>query len=74
MPENRYDNTTSPEGNASEQAARVATQQQRGNDRQQQARAAQVTAAPEAAVQLQQTQPEKEVRQQQKTAQGMSIW
>jgi hypothetical protein len=25
-------------------------------------------------VQLQQTQPEREVRQQQKTAQGMSIW
>ncbi len=74
MPENRYDNTTSPEGNANEQAARVATQQQRGNDQQQQAQAAQRAAAPDVAVQSQQTQPEREVRQQQKTGQGMSIW
>ena len=67
MPENRYDNTTSSEGNATEQASRVATQQQRGNDQQQQAQAAQRAAAPDVAVQLQQTQPEREVRQQQKT-------
>lgn len=63
MPENRYDNTTSSEGNATEQASRVATQQQRGNDQQQQAQAAQRAAAPDVAVQLEQTQPEREVRQ-----------
>lgn len=73
MPENRYDNTTSPEGNANEQSARVATQQQRASDQQQQAQAAQRQTAPDVAVHLQQTQPEREVRQQQKSGQGMSI-
>ena len=74
MPENRYDNTTSSEGSATEQASRIATQQQRGNDQQQQAQAAHRAAVPDVAVQLQQTQPEREVRQQQKIGQGMSIW
>lgn len=74
MPENRYDNTASSEGNANDQAARVATEQQRGNDQQQQAQAAQRATAPDVAVQMQQTQPEREVRHQQKSGQGMSIW
>lgn len=74
MPENRYDHTSSSEGNASEQAARVSTEQQRSSDEQQQARASERAAAPDMAVQLQQTQPEREVRQQQKSGQAMSIW
>lgn len=74
MPENRYDNTASFEGNATDQAARVPTEQLRGNDQQQQAQAAQRQTAPDVAVQLQQTQSEREVRQQQKSGQGMSIW
>ena len=74
MPENRYDNTSGSEGNASEQAARVSTQQQRSGDEQQQAQASQRATTPDMAVQLQQTQPEREVRQQQKSGQAMSIW
>ena len=74
MPENRYDNIANPEGNANDQAARVATQQQRGSDQQEQAQAAQRATAPDLGVQFQQTQPEREVRQQQKNGQGMSIW
>lgn len=74
MPENRYDSTTGSEGNAAEQAARVSTQQQRSSDEHQQAQAAQRAVSPDLAVQLQQTQPEREVRQQQKSGQGMSIW
>lgn len=74
MPENRYDNTSSSEGNASEQAARVSTQLQRSSDEQQQAQASQRATTPDMAVQLEQTQPEREVRQQQKSGQAMSIW
>jgi hypothetical protein len=73
MPENRYDNTTSPDnnGNANDQAARVSTDQQRTNNQQVQVQAA---SAPDTSAQIQQTKPEQEVRQQQKTAQGMGIW
>ena len=74
MPENRYDNTTRPDTNANEQAARVSAEQQRTNGQQQQVHAAQQTAAPDPAVQLKQNKPEQEVRKQQATGQGMGIW
>ena len=74
MAENRYDNTTSPDTNANEQAARVSTEQQRTNGQQQEAQAARQTAAPDPAVQVKQNKPEQEVRKQQTTGQGMGIW
>lgn len=74
MAENRYDNTTQPEGNSNDQAARVSTEQQRSNASQQQVQAAQQTAAPDPAVQSVQNRQEQEVRKQQSTGAGMSIW
>ena len=52
----------------------MSVEQQRTNGQQQQVQAAQQTAAPDPAVQLKQNKPEREVRKQQATGQGMGIW
>ena len=74
MADNRYDNTTRPEGNSIDEAARVSTEQQRTNAQQQQAQAAQQTVAPDPAVQVVQNRQDQEVRKQQSTGASMSIW
>jgi hypothetical protein len=74
LPANQYDNATRPDGNANDQAARVAAEQQGTNAVQQQTQAAQRTAAPEPAIELPQERQDQQLRKQQSVGIGMSIW
>lgn len=74
MPANQYENATLADGNANDQSARVATEQHSGNASQQQAQAAQQTAAPDPAVQPQQDRQDQQIRKQQNAGMSMSVW
>ena len=74
LPVNQYDNATQPDGNANDQAARVSAAEQSTNAVQEQAQAAQRTAAPEPAVSLQQDRQDQQLQKQQSVGIGMSIW
>lgn len=74
MPVNQYDNTTQPDGNINDQAARVETEQRNTNTAQQQAQAAQQNAAPDLSVQMQQDHQQEQLRKQQSVGMSMSVW
>jgi hypothetical protein len=74
MPANQYENTTSADGNASDQSTRVVAEQNASNAVQQQAQAAQQTAAPDLAVQAEQDRQDQQIRKQQNAGMSMSVW
>jgi hypothetical protein len=74
LPANQYDSATQSDGNANDQATRVAVEQQNTNSAQQQTQVAQQTAAPEPAVEQQQDRQDQQLRKQQSVGIGMSIW
>jgi hypothetical protein len=71
---NQYDSATQVDGNANDQSARVATEQQNTNSVQQQAQAAQQTSIPDATVRMHQDQEDQQVRKQQSAGMSMSVW
>ena len=74
MPVNQFDRALQTDGNANDQSARVATEQQNTNSVQQQVQSAQQLSAPDPAAQrLRDTQDEK-VRKQQSVGMSMSVW
>jgi hypothetical protein len=74
MPVNQYDSATQVDGNANDQSARVATEQQNTNSVHQQAQAAQQTSVPDATVRMQQDQHDQQVLKQQSVGMSMSVW
>lgn len=74
MAVNQYDSATQPEGNANDQSARVATEQQNTDAVQRQAQAAQQTGVPDPVVQMQQDQQDEQIRKQQSLGMSMSVW
>lgn len=72
-PVNQYDSATQTEGNANDQSARVATEQQNTNSVQQQVQSAQQQSAPDPVVQMRDTQ-DQQVRKQQSAGMSMSVW
>jgi hypothetical protein len=73
MPGNQYESATQVDGNANDQSARVATEQQNTNSVQQQAQVAQQTSVPEATVRMQQHQQDQQMRKQQSAGMSMSV-
>jgi hypothetical protein len=74
MPANQYENATLADGNANDQSARVVTEQNANNAVQQQAQAAQQTAAPDPAVQAERDRQDQQIRKQQNAGMSMSVW
>ena len=74
MPVNQYDSAIQTDGNASDQSARVATEQQNTNSVQQQVQSAQQVSAPDPAVQVQHDMQDQQVRKQQSAGMSMSVW
>ncbi|HEX7362446.1 MAG TPA: hypothetical protein VF283_18290 [Bryobacteraceae bacterium] len=74
MPIYQYDSTTQADGNANDQSARVATEQQNANSIQQQVQSAQQVSAPDPAVQMQRDAQDQQVREQQSAGMSMSVW
>ncbi len=62
------------DGNANDQSARVATEQQNTNSVQQQVQSAQQVSAPDPAVQMQRDMQDQQVRKQQSAGMSMSVW
>ena len=74
MPVNQFDNTTQADGNAVDQAKRVAAEQQNTNAAQEQAQAAQQAATPDPTVQMQRDSQDQQLRKQQSAGMSMSVW
>ena len=74
MPVNQYDNTTQADGNAVDQATRVAAEQQNTNALQEQAQAAQQTATPGPTLQMQRDAQDQQLHKQQSAGMSMSVW
>lgn len=74
MPTNQYENTTVADGNANDQSAQVVADQNAINAVQQQAQAAQQTAAPDPAVQAERDRQDQQIRKQQNVGMTMSVW
>ncbi|MBV9764348.1 MAG: hypothetical protein JOZ48_05835 [Acidobacteriaceae bacterium] len=74
MPVNQYENVTQTDGNANEQSARVAAEQQNTKSVQQQAQSAQQVSAPDPGVQMQHEAHDDQIRKQQTTGMSMSVW
>ena len=74
MPVNQYDSAIQTDGNANDQSARVATEQQNTNSVQQQAQSAQQVSAPDPAAQMQRDTQDEQVRKQQSVGMSMSVW
>lgn len=74
MPINQYDSTTQADGNANDQSARVAAEQQHTNSVQQQVQSARQVSAPDPAVQMQHDAQDQQVRKQQSAGMSMSVW
>ena len=74
MPVNQYDSATPAEGNANDQSARVATEQQNTNSVQQQVQSAQQVSAPDSAAQMQRDVQDEQVKRQQSAGMSMSVW
>jgi len=74
MPVNQYDNTTQADGNAVDQATRVAAEQQNTNAVQEQAQAAQQTATPDPTLQMQRDAQDQQLHKQQSAGMSMSVW
>jgi len=74
MPANQYENATLADGNANDQSAGVVTEQNANNAVQQQAQAAQQTAALDPAVQAERDRQDQQIRKQQNAGMSMSVW
>jgi hypothetical protein len=74
MPVNQYDSAIQTDGNANDQSARVATEQQNTNSVQQQVQSAQQVSAPDPVTQMQRDTQDQQVRKQQSVGLSMSVW